>query len=340
MSARRLLSVGVVMVVAIAGLIVPAAAAADTLSGAGSALAAPLVAEWGAAFESFFGTVVSYDEAGSQAGLSDVTARVVDFAASDGPLTSAQLAACQSCVQLPWSLAAVGIGYHIGGIRRPLFLTGTLLAEIYLGEISRWNDPRITAVNPRGALPSLRITPIYVRAGETYAFTSFLSKVSRAWRTRVGYGFTASFPAGIPASSDVAATSLLESVNGSIAYVGAPFLIANRLPAAAIENSAGRFEVPNLSNIQAAAQTVTRVPRGNALQIVDPPRRATTAYPLSTFTFAVVPANGSNPGTLARWLSFALGLGQQFGPRLDSPPLPPVVLRASNATVASLRGSH
>jgi phosphate transport system substrate-binding protein len=329
------------VVVIVAGLTMPTtAAASDTLSGAGSVLAAPLVAEWGAAFQAFFGTVVSYDESGSQAGISAVTGRVVDFAVSDGPLTSAQLAACQSCVQIPWSVSGIGIGYHIGGIRRPLFLTGPLLAKIYLGEISRWNDPRITAVNPRGALPSLRITPIYVRAGETYAFTSFLSKVSRAWRTRVGYGFAVSLPAGISATSDAAATALVQSVNGSIAYVGAPFLIANRLPAAAIENSAGRFEVPNLSNIQAAAQTVTRVPRGNALQIVDPPRMATTAYPISTFTFAIVPANASHTSTLARWLSFALGVGQTFGPRLDSPPLPTVVLRASKAAIASFSGSH
>jgi phosphate transport system substrate-binding protein len=316
------------------------AAAGDTLSGAGSALAAPLVTEWAASFQVFFGTAVSYDEAGSQAGITAITARVVDFAASDAPLTSAQAAACQSCYQIPWSVSGIGIGYHISGIRRPLFLTGPLIAEIYLGAISRWNDPRITAVNPRGALPPLKITPIYGRTGETYAFTSYLSKVSGTWRARVGSGFAVSFPSGIPANSDLAATAQLQSINGSIAYVGAPFLVADRLQVAAVENSAGRFEYPNLNNIESAAQTVKHVPPGNALQIVDPPRRARLAYPICTFTYAIVPANAPRRTTLAQWISYALGPGQQFGPRLDYAPLPPVVLRASNATLASFSASH
>lgn len=337
LSPRRLAWMGVVAIVA--ALAMPASAAAGgTLTGAGSALAAPLVAEWAASFQVFFGTAVSYDEAGSQAGINALTARVVDFAASDGPLSAAQTAACQSCYQIPWSLSGIGIGYHITGIRRQLFLTGPLLAEIYLGEISRWNDPRITAVNPRGALPPLKITPVYVRTGDTYAFSSYLSKVSAGWRTRVGSGFAVTFPTGVPASSELAATALLGSINGSIAYVGAPFLVADRLPVAAIENSAGQFEYPNLTNIESAAQTVKHVPRGNALQIVDPPRKARLAYPICTFTYAIVPANASRRTALAQWISYALGPGQQFGPRLDYAPLPPVVLRASNATLASFSG--
>jgi phosphate transport system substrate-binding protein len=142
-----------------------------------------------------------------------------------------------------------------------------------------------------------------------------LSKVSATWRTRVGSGLSVSFPTGVSANSESAATSVLASTNGAIAYVGAPYLIANRLPVAAIENSAGRFEYPNLSEIESAAVTVTHVPASNALQIVDPPRSARIAYPISMFTYAIVPANAAQKPALAQWISYALGLGQQFGPR-------------------------
>jgi len=178
------------------------AMAGDTLSGAGSTLVAPILAEWAAAFQAFHGTVVRYDPVGSQAEIRDISSRTVDFAASDAPLTPAEASVCQSCYQIPWSLSAIGIGYHVGGIGSTLRLTGGVLAEIYLGQISRWNDSRIKALNPRTPLPALRITPIYTgTSGDTYTFTSYLSKVSTAWRTKVGYGLTVTFPTGVPANS-------------------------------------------------------------------------------------------------------------------------------------------
>jgi phosphate transport system substrate-binding protein len=317
------------------------AMAGDTLSGAGSTLVAPILAEWAAAFQAFHGTVVRYDPVGSQAGIRDISSRTVDFAASDAPLTPAEASVCQSCYQIPWSLSAIGIGYHVGGIGPTLRLTGGVLAEIYLGQISRWNDSRIKALNPRTPLPALRITPIYTgTSGDTYTFTSYLSKVSTAWRTKVGYGLTVTFPTGVPANSTSAATALLESTNGSIAYLGAPFLLANRLPAAAIENSAGRFEYPNLTEIESAAQTIKHVGAGNALQLVDPPRSARIAYPISTFTYAIVPANAIQRSTLEQWISYAIGAGQEFGPALDFASLPSIVLRASEANLSRFSSAH
>src|SRR5262249_32178777 len=139
---------------------------------------------------------------GSGAGISDVTSRAVDFGASEAPMTPAQLSRCGGCYQIPWAVSAVGVGYHINGVGRRLYLTGKLLAQIYLGQITHWNDARIAARNPRLRLPKLRITAIRTAAaGETYPFTDFLSKSSRAWRRRVGTGNSVSFPGGTPAGN-------------------------------------------------------------------------------------------------------------------------------------------
>jgi phosphate transport system substrate-binding protein len=336
---NKLISLTVVALVASGTVVVPSAGASSRLVGAGSSLVAPLVEEWGATFQAFHDTVVSYTPAGSQAGINDVTTRAVDFAASDAPMTSAQASACNRCYQIPWSLSAVGIGYHIHGVGYGLYLTGPVLAEIYLGQITHWNDFRIKALNQRVHLPALKITPISTSAGDTYPFTTYLSKVSSTWRASVGSGLSVSFPAGESVDSDSAATSVLEATDGAIAYVGTPYLVAHGLPAAGIENAAGRFEFPNLTEIETAAKTIRRVPANDAVQIVDPPSSARIAYPISTFTYAIVPANAAQKSALAQWISYALGLGQQLGPRLGFAALPPVVLRASDATLHAFSSS-
>jgi phosphate transport system substrate-binding protein len=310
------------------------APAAASLSGAGSTLVAPLVAEWAAAFQAFHGTPVTYYPVGSQAGIKDISTGLVDFGASDAPMTSAQRTACNGCYQIPWALSAIGISYHVNGLRPSLHLNGEVLAQIYLGHISRWNDRRIRALNPTASLPNLKITPIYATgSGATYAVTLYLSKTSVDWRDSVGYGLSASFPIGIGTNSPSAAAGLLQSTNGAIAYLGASYLIADSLPAAAIENAAGRFEYPNLSEIESAGRTVGHVPASNALSIVDPPSSARTAYPIATFSYVIVPGNAPHKAELEQWISYGLGAGQAFGPSLDFAQLPQNIMRASTATL-------
>lgn len=317
------------------------ARASTTLTGDGSTLVAPLVAEWAVAFQAFNNDVtINYIDDGSQAGISDITSRSVDFGASDAPLNAQQLSTCHGCFQIPWALTAIGIGYHINGIRSNLYLNGSVLAQIFLGQITRWNDRRVKALNPRAHLPNLAITPIYAGAsGSTYAFTRYLSKVSSTWSTTVGSGLTVSFPVGVSAKSSTAAAGLLHSTNGSIAYIAASYLIANRLPAAAIENSAGRFLYPNLSEIEAAGRTVKSVSSTSALEITDPPRSATDAYPISTYTYVIVPANAPQKQVLANWIGYVLGPGDQFGPQLDFARLPANVQRAANAIYTDFTNS-
>ena len=339
MRAIRLIFLGVVAAVAAVSGLPTESLAASGLEGAGSSLVAPLIAEWSAAFTAFHGTSVSYYPIGAQAAVNDISARAVDFAVSDTPMTPAQRTACNGCYQLPCALSGIAVGYHLNGLGRHLYLNGKLLAQIYLGDINRWNDARIRALNPSATLPDLRIEPIYSDAsGSTYTFTRYLSKVSAGWRQRIGYGSSVSFPTGVAANS-IAAAAMLQSTNGSLAYVGAAYLIANGLPAAAIENSAGQFEYPNLSEIESAGRTVKHIGGSSSLEIVDPSRRARIAYPIATFSYLVVPANAPQKPLLGEWISFVLGAGQAFGASLDYAALPPNVLSASNAAARQFNGS-
>lgn len=222
-----------------------------------------------------------------------MSARTVDFAAADEPMTPAQASACHTCYQIPWALSAIAIGYHVGGVGSKLRVRARC-----------WRS----------------------------AFTNYLSQVDSSWRNRVGTGTTVGFPAGVPANGNSGVTALLESTNGSIAYVGATYLIAHRLPAAAVQNSAGNFEYPNLSNIESAARTIKRLTK-SAVGIVDPPRSARSAYPISTFVYAIVPAKAAQRTLLKDWLLYALEAGQAFGPGLDFAPIPAIVLNAATTTV-------
>jgi phosphate transport system substrate-binding protein len=315
------------------------AAAAEVLNGSGSTLLAPLVAEWALAFQTFDKIKVNFTPTGSEAGIQAVSSRVVDFAASEAPMSASQRAACHSCFQIPWSLTAIGIGYNVHGVGSKLRLNGDVLAAIYMGSIKRWNDSRIKALNHGLHLPALNITPIYSNgSGDTYVFTSYLSGVSSKWRSALGTGATVNFPTGVAASSNSAIISRLESTNGSLAYAGVSYLIAHGLPAASIQNSAGKYEFPNLLNIESAARAVRHVPSSGVVRVVNPPRSARIAYPISALTYVIVPSDSSHKSSLRRWILYGMGAGQQFGPALDFASLPRVIKRA--ATAAVKRFSH
>ena len=193
MNRIRLLGVAIGAVLVMATGVANASAAG--LTGAGSSLVAPLMANWISGFEIKEGIPVKYASVGSGAGIAQITARTVDFGASDAPLTPEQAGACNSCVQIPWALTATGIGFHLQGVKK-LNLTGSLLAGIYFGKITKWNDPKIKKINPGVKLPGLTITPVFRSdgSGDTYAFTSYLSKVSKAWKNEVGSATSVQFP--------------------------------------------------------------------------------------------------------------------------------------------------
>jgi phosphate transport system substrate-binding protein len=316
---------------------VATASASAGITGAGSTLVAPLMANWINGFEIKEGIGVKYASVGSGAGIAQITARTVDFGASDAPLTPEQEAACNGCVQIPWGLSAVGIGFNVPGVKK-LNLTGPLLAGIYFGKITNWSDPKIKKINPKAHLPNLAITPVFRSdgSGTTYGFVRYLSKISPAWKNEVGYAVSVQFPTGVGAKGNPGVTSTVTKTPGAIGYIEASYIIAAGLPAAAIQNKAGNYEYPNLENIEEAAAVVKHVPPSNALTISDPPKKATNAYPISTFTYAIVPHSAPQKGFVQQFVKYCVTLGQKYGAALDFAPLPKVVKTAALNAIASL----
>jgi phosphate transport system substrate-binding protein len=318
---------------------VAASAATPTLNGAGSTLVAPIEAEWAAVWDTANGTLVNYSPVGSGTGYKDIAASLVDFGASDAPL-SVYSGVPANLVQIPWALTATGVSYHLNGLKprnAVLKLTGSVLSQIYLGKITNWNNKQIKALNKGVKIPSKRITVFWRSdgSGDTYAFTRYLSDVSSQFNSQVGSSTTVSFPTGVGEKGNEGMAQALLGTNGGIAYIAASYLIANRLPAVAVKNGAGNYVVPNLSAIAAAASGIS-VPGGNQLTIVDPGKRRKKAYPISTFTYAFVPTNAPQGSLIKSFIGYAITQGQSFGPSLDFSPLPQSVVNADESALNSI----
>ena len=334
---NRFLGKSLVVLVAVTCVFGGAAASASaTLTGAGSTLVAPILANWAAGFQKSGGTSVKYGAVGSGAGIAQITARTVDFGASDAPLTGEQASACGGCVQIPWALSATGVGYNlpVSGIK----LSGPILAEIYLGKIKKWNDAKIKKLNKGKKLPGMKITPVYRTdgSGDTYVFTDFLSKSSGAFKGRVGAATSVGFPTGVGAKGNLGLTNAVNKTPGAIGYIAASYMIAAGMKAVAVQNKGGKFTYPNLGNISAAAAVVSSVPSSHTVSITNPPASAKTAYPLSTFTYAIVPKDAPQKTEIKKFISYVLASGQSFGASLDFAPLPSVVLSAAQRALSSL----
>jgi phosphate transport system substrate-binding protein len=329
---------------AAAALLAVAAAGAKsndtTISGAGSTFVSPLVSTWTPALDSAFGLNVQYSPVGSGAGIAAISNRQVDFGASDAPLTPDQAAGCKGCVQIPWALSATSVAYNVPGAPAHLNLDGKTLAKIFLGQITSWNDPAIQALNKGANMPSLKITPIFRSdgSGTTYNFTDYLSAVSSDFKSKVGNSTAVTFPAGIGARGSSGVAGLVTRTEGGITYVDVAFALKNHIKFAAIRNNAGKFLFPSLRRIQAAAAAFTKVPANNEMHIVNPPKSAALAYPISTYTYVIVPQQTSHAAELRKLIFWALTQGQkpQYTAKLLFVPLPTKVLAASEKTLKSV----
>ncbi|MGO8685076.1 MAG: phosphate ABC transporter substrate-binding protein PstS [Thermoleophilia bacterium] len=311
----------------------------SSLVGAGSTLVAPLVSQWQPVYDKATGVAVTYGAIGSGGGIAQITARTVDFGASDAPLTSSQFTDAKGVVQIPWALAATVIAYHVNGVPNQLKLTGPVLADIWLGKIKTWNDPAIATLNPGVSLPSTKITPVYRTdgSGDTYAFTDYLSRISSQWKSQIGNATQVNFPVGLGGKGNSGVGGVLASTNGAIAYIAIAYVMQNKFDYALVQNAAGQYPVPGIASISAAAAALTSVPADNKVSIVDPPASAPGAYPISTFTYAIVPASGAPKApALKAFLSWAITSGQQYGAALDFAPLPAQIVTADEATIATI----
>lgn len=313
----------------------------NTLVGAGSTLIAPLITgEWIPKYAEKSKVAVTYGPIGSGGGIEQITDRTVDFGASDAPLTEDEFKEAKGVVQIPWALAATCVAYNVEGVSSQLKLTGPVLAEIYEGKITTWNDSKIAELNPGVKLPSEKITPVYRSdgSGDTFAFTNFLSHVSPEWSSKYGHSTQVSFPVGIGGKGNSGVGADITNTKGSIGYIAIAYVLANKFDYALVQNAAGKYPVPGVDSIEAAAKTLKSVPANNEVTIVDPPASAPEAYPISTFTYALVPQKSSKASVLKGFLKWAVTTGQEFGPKLDFAPLPPEVVAADEAAIGKLEG--
>jgi phosphate transport system substrate-binding protein len=342
--------VRVTLALAVAGLVaalaVTSAGAAGkrstgSLNGAGSSLIAPAVAVWGSLYKA---DAINYSPIGSGGGITQISARNVDFGASDAPMTKSQGDGCHGCVQIPWALTATSPVVNIPGVSADkLRLTGTVLADIYLGNITTWNDPAIKKLNPGLNLPSTKITPVHRSdsSGDTYVFTNYLSKVNHTWKTKVGCATTVSWPAGVGGNKNDGVSAIVRSTPGTIGYVSIAYTIANHLSLARLKNAAGSYVLPTVSTIESAAQLVksTRIPANNKISITNPPKskKYKNAYPLSTFTYVIVPQKTAKAAQIKAFVKFALSSSAQSAiKKLVFAPMPQVVISKANSTLASI----
>jgi phosphate transport system substrate-binding protein len=319
------------------------AGAATVLNGAGSTFVSPLVSVWTPALGSAFDYTVQYSPVGSGGGIQAISNRSVDFGASDAPLTPDQFASCNGCEQIPWALAATSIPYNVPGAPVHLHLTGALIAKMYLGQITNWNDPAIAKLNPGAHLPNLNITPVYRtgNSGTTYNFTDYLGSVSPAWKSQVGVGQAVAWPTGTGASGSAGVAGVVANTPGAICYVDTAFALVNHLHFAAIRNAAGNYVYPSIRNVVAAGQTITSVPANGELHIVNPPKSSPTAYPISTFTYIILPTKTQNAQALRKMVFWALtqGQGNKYTARLWFAPIPKPVLVYSEKALTHVTAS-
>jgi phosphate transport system substrate-binding protein len=313
---------------------------ASTLIGAGSTLVAPLLQGWASTYDENYKVAITYGPIGSGGGIEQITGRSVNFGASDAPMTPQEAAACKGCLEIPWALAATDVAYHVSGVPNNLKLTGPVLADMFTGKITSWNDPQIKKLNPGVNLPDTKVVPIHRTdgSGDTYAFTNYLSHVDPAFKSKIGAATTVDWPGGLGAKGNSGVGGALQSTNGGIAYIAIAYVLQNKFDYALIQNAAGQYPTPGPTSILAAAKAVKTIPSGGTqgISLVDPPASAAGAYPISTFTYVIIPKSGSSPAVsagLKKFISWAITTGQDGVQKLDFAPLPAPVVAADKKTI-------
>ena len=307
-----------------------------TLTGAGSTFVVPLVAKW---TQTYHASQIAYSGIGSGGGIAAITARTVDFGATDAPLSPDQFSACKGCVQIPWAFSATSIPYNVSGVGYGLKLTGDVIAAIYGGSIKYWDNPAIKKINKGVKLPHEKIVPIYRSdaSGTSYNFTDYLSHVSKPWRDRIGKGTQPNFPVGVGARGSSGVAAKLSSTPGGITYVDVAYSLNNHLKIAAVKNRAGRFQLPGLVQIRAAAASLKRLQsKDNSITVVDPNPRQAKAYPICTFTYVVLPLKTGKAAQLKRFVDWAVTKGQSYGPKLRFVALPKIVQKAARKSLGRI----
>jgi len=325
-----------------AGAIMATTASAAEITGAGATFPYPVYAKWADAYQKSTGTRLNYQSIGSGGGIKQITAGTVDFGASDMPLKPEELEK-NGLMQFPTVIGGDLPVVNIPGIKPDeLKFTGALLADIYLGKVTKWNDPAITALNAGVKLPDQAITVVHRSdgSGTTFIWANYLSKVSPEWQQKVGEGTSVNWPAGVGGKGNEGVASYVQRISGAIGYVEYAYALQNHMTTALVRNRDGAFVKANAESFKAAAANADWAKaRGYYLILTDQAGKG--AWPISGATFILMHKAQANPATgreVLKFFDWAYGgEGDQLASSLDYVPLPDTVVQQIRGTWKGIR---
>ena len=317
--------------------------AAGTLTGAGATFPYPLYSKWVFEYEKLHpGTRINYQSIGSGGGIRQISERTVDFGASDAPMNDEQLGKAKGrLLHIPTTLGAVVLTYNLPGYKGDLKLTSDVVAGIFLGEIKKWNDPKIAALNKGAHLPETDIAVAHRSdgSGTTFVFVDYLSKVSPAWKQKVGASTSVNWPVGLGGKGNEGVTGLVKQTPGAIGYVELIYALQNKLPVAALKNRAGQYITAAPKAISAAAAAASaHMPEDMRVSITD--ADGAESYPISSFTYILLYDEQQDAGkgkTLVEFLWWAIHDGQKFCDSLGYATLPMPVVKKVEGMLKSVK---
>lgn len=322
--------VGATMMSFVAPVLTGAAQAQD-LTGAGATFPGPIYAKWFDTYRELTNVSINYQAIGSGGGINQLKAGTVDFGASDAPLSDAEASSMPGEVlHVPTVAGAVSVIYNVPGVPKGLRLSGDALADIFQGQITRWDDNRLKLLNPGVSLPGTAIVVAHRSdsSGTSAIFTNYLSSASPEWKSKVGAGKSVDWPTGIGGKGNDGVAAVVKSTRGGIGYVEHAYAINNKLSYAAIKNRAGKFVGPSLSGVTAAAvDGADEMGRDVRVSIVN--RGGAGTYPISGFTYILLykkDLSTAKGKQVVRFLKWAMGPGQGYAKDLNYAPLPKSVV--------------
>jgi len=316
-----------------------------TINGAGATFPAPVYSEWAARFKDAQGTTVNYQAIGSGGGIAQFTAGTVDFGASDAPMKDEEIAAAKKKgdpVHVPTVLGAVTVSYNVNGLDKGLKLDGATIADMFLGKIKKWNDPKIKAANSGVDLPGTDITICHRsdESGTTKNFTEFLAAYSDAWKNGPGVDKSVKWPVGTGAKGNDGVAGCVKQTDGAVGYVEQAYALQNNFTTASVKNKAGKFVEPTLEAASAAG-AAAKPPADLRFSTIDAP--GDTTYPITAVTFLLVyqdmckaGLSSTQAGLVKDWLNYAEGDGQSVAPQLQYAPLPAAIKQQAQAKIDGL----
>src|SRR5690242_4669633 len=313
-----------------------------TLQGAGASFPSPLYQKWLSEYGKLHANVkIDYQSIGSGGGIKQLKEQTVDFGSSDAPMTDADLkSAPGEILHVPTVLGAVVITYNLAGMKQPLRFSSEVLADIFLGKIKKWNDPKIAADNSGVTLPASDITVVHRSdsSGTSAVFTDYLSKISAEWKEKVGSGVSPSWPIGIGGKGNEGVTGQVKNTPNTIGYVELAYAVKNNLPVAQVKNAGGSFIEPSIDAVTAAAAaSAASMPDDLRVSITN--AAGAQAYPISSYTYILVykdQKDAAKGKALVDFLWWGLHDGETFAKPLQYAPLPEDVVKRAEAKINSV----